>query len=93
MATCAECRAEISWYKTETGKMMPVDPARVMGGNLDIGDDGIARVVKGQAHVARRISHYVTCSVLQERRRRHKKAAAADAEHIAKKQLGLFGGK
>jgi len=36
MATCTSCQAEIRWAVTAAGKLMPIDPEPVEGGNLEL---------------------------------------------------------
>jgi hypothetical protein len=61
MSRCKSCGAEIDWVKTSTGKSMPLDIGRRLGGNVDIGDDGIAQVKPSLPDVKRFVSHFTTC--------------------------------
>ena len=58
---CRSCRAHIIWARTLAGKVMPLDVALAMGGNIELDADGIARVVAPAPDVARHVSHFVSC--------------------------------
>lgn len=72
---CNSCGAPIRWVETPTGKRMPLDPEPVVGGNIEIGDDGIARVFgKAEADVRAangdllHKSHFATCPTASQHR-------------------------
>lgn len=67
VSACSSCGAEIKWGKTEaSGKMMPLNPKPVPGGNVVIvdrvGSTDIVRVLgKGDPSRAAYVSHFVSC--------------------------------
>ena len=71
MSACKSCGAPIRWCKTERGKNIPVDDAPSPAGNLDIGRDGIARVVTESLRYGQKLyqSHFVTCPEAAQHRR------------------------
>lgn len=76
--TCRSCKAPIIWGATEKGRRIPLDPAPVAGGNLElerlvtplgsvlrvryVGKDDI------HAHIARHITHFATCKFAKRHR-------------------------
>jgi hypothetical protein len=56
---CSTCQAQIIWAKTTKGRPMPLDLAKVAGGNIDL-VDGVAHVVKPDGS-AKHVSHFATC--------------------------------
>src|SRR5262249_32753519 len=77
---CKGCGAEILWCRTASGKVMPLDPDPVEGGNvaLDPGQ-GLARVLRqGEAwHGLRYRSHFASCSASASFRRPRQKGNRA----------------
>lgn len=65
------------WAETNAGKRCPLDPEPVVGGNVEIGDDGIARAI-GKSEAAVRASngdklyksHFATCPNAGQHRKR-----------------------
>ncbi len=78
---CKDCGKPIRWYKTATGKSMPVNPDPVTDGNVVI-EIGRARVLKtGETYTGRRfVSHFNTCPFADKRRAKSAKADAAASE-------------
>lgn len=78
-ATCRTCQKPIIWTRTTKGKLMPVDPEPVSGGNvvLTSGNDAPTSEVVGPKEAARRrdlglllhVSHFSTCASADEHRR------------------------
>jgi hypothetical protein len=72
---CASCNAELIWAKTTAGKLMPVDFAPSLRGNVEIisssgGGVLYARVAKAPIPGGRaRTSHFATCPAAGEWRR------------------------
>ena len=60
-ARCRSCNREIDWIKTVNGKNMPLDIGMVHGGNVVIGDDGLAHVITPDPTVRTFVSHFTTC--------------------------------
>jgi hypothetical protein len=74
MAECRSCGAEIVWARTPSGKLMPLDPERVLGGTIELDPDEDASLVTrfvgkrdGQPHY---VSHFATCPQASQHRRR-----------------------
>lgn len=61
MPLCKSCDVAITWVTTKSGARMPIDLAMAPGGNIEIRDDGVALVVRGEPGVKRYVSHYTTC--------------------------------
>lgn len=68
MSNCRTCGAEIIWRRTEANdQLMPLNAEPVDGGNVELLDDGRARVhAAGQTalfdeHPIRYMPHYATC--------------------------------
>ncbi len=59
---CRSCRAQVNWYKTTTGKNMPLDPEPHPDGNVyvDIVANVVSVVAKGSRTPLYR-SHFATC--------------------------------
>lgn len=63
---CRSCSEPIAWYRTPTGKRMPLDLAPSVDGNVVV-DDGVAVALSADAladsdpSVPRYVSHFVTC--------------------------------
>jgi hypothetical protein len=55
---CRSCHAPVLWAKTVAGKDMPLDPAPVDNGNINL-QAGIARYVDPGA--GQYVSHFATC--------------------------------
>jgi hypothetical protein len=72
MSACSSCKQPILWAKTTTGKAIPLNPAPIAGGNLEL-KDGVARVVQPHPAVKLYTSHFTNCpqanSHRKERRR------------------------
>lgn len=56
MNTCASCKADIVWLRTERGHMMPVNAESVRAGDV---------VFKPGVH----ISHFATCKFADQHRK------------------------
>jgi len=67
---CRSCHAPILWSMTPKGKRIPLDPEPVDRGNIDIGEDGIARVALVETGKMRHVSHFTTCPDAPQHRRR-----------------------
>lgn len=63
---CRSCDAPIEWAYTPKGSRIPLDPGSHPDGNINVGPDGIARVVGPGNGV--RISHFATCPNSREHR-------------------------
>lgn len=69
MATCKRCGASITWFRTERGKMMPIDvegngrPAVRDNANL-LFKNGVVSVVKPGEGL--HVSHFATCKAEAE---------------------------
>ncbi len=88
--TCNLCEGEIYWAKTENGRMMPLEARRELGGNITIGEDGIARVIRPRPAQIAYLPHYARCPAVK---RQQAARAAAAKEAKAKKanaQMNLF---
>lgn len=70
MSRCKSCAQPIEWYRTITGKNIPVDPDPVLGGNIDIGFDRIAHVITPLPDTEAHVSHFTTCPSAAEHRRK-----------------------
>jgi len=68
---CSSCGAFIVWFRTATGKSMPVDPNPVDNGNLKLDDSGRLVVVKPGEGT--HVSHFSTCPQAGQ----HRKARSA----------------
>lgn len=66
---CTSCGAAIVWARTDTGRSMPLDPDPVEGGNVQLGADGVARVV-GPLFGGTHKSHFATCPQAAQHRRK-----------------------
>lgn len=75
ITTCrgSKCSAQIRWVRTTAGELMPIDAEPVLGGNVELIDDGTTAVVHGQpdlfADTPRYVSHFATCPNAKEFRR------------------------
>lgn len=64
---CASCGKPIRWVSGRNNKRMPLDPEPAPDGNIVIGEDGLARVLKRAelaalpADTPRYRSHFSTC--------------------------------
>ncbi len=76
-ATCRSCKAEIVFVETVKGHRIPIDPAPVAGGNIEIKAD-VAHMVLPDAGKKRHVSHFATCPNSAAHR---KKSAARSGEH------------
>ena len=77
-ANCRSCGALITWVRTTTGALMPLDADPVAGGNIVI-KDGIAHTLKGDLFEEmldglRYQSHFVSCPQHQKWRKKHGKS-------------------
>jgi hypothetical protein len=71
MATCRSCGAEIRWERTAAGKAIPLDPAPVSEGNIDVvwtGGSEVAAVLGPDDALAAQaaghrlyLTHFATC--------------------------------
>jgi hypothetical protein len=70
-AKCKSCDAPIMWAPTENGKSIPLDPAPVEGGNVQIDADGTAHVLGSAPLDAQplHISHFATCPTADQHRK------------------------
>jgi len=73
--TCSTCGAEVIWARTVTGRLMPVDPEPVPGGNIELIKPNDPREPL-EAHVVtpwfgekRHVSHFVGCPQADQHRR------------------------
>lgn len=69
---CRSCDAPIEWAITVKGSRIPLDIGSHPNANINVGPDGIARVVEPGAGV--RISHLATCPNSRDHRRTKPKA-------------------
>lgn len=73
VTNCRSCGAPIRWAKTTNGEAIPLDPAPVTGGNIEL-CDGVAHVfTPGQIALFQRerfVSHFVTCPHAAQWRRK-----------------------
>ena len=76
MSTCNSCGAPVEWYKTESGKSMPIDFAPDPAGNLILvgGPDARLHMLAADEtpppDTNRYRSHFATCPHAAEHRRR-----------------------
>lgn len=65
MPTCKSCGAVFGWYRTKSGKAMPVDPDAVADGNVRLLADGTAEVMSDTERMIwdgpKYKSHFATC--------------------------------
>ncbi len=68
---CKTCKRPIRWAKSVHGRLLPLDPEPVAGGNLVLDDQGVARVLRPEVPYGgpRYTSHFVTCPQAREHRR------------------------
>jgi hypothetical protein len=69
LARCRSCNREIDWVKTRNGKNMPIDIGQRLGGNVVIGEDGVASVTTPHPDLMGYVSHFTTCPDADEHRR------------------------
>lgn len=68
MARCGSCQAEIRWARTTKGKAIPLNVTQVLGGNIALDENLIARVVEAKPDVRRYVSHFATCPQADQHR-------------------------
>ena len=72
---CVSCNAELIWVKTTAGKVMPVDAAPSLRGNVEIVPSAGGGALYAKVHKApvpggrARTSHFATCPAAGEWRR------------------------
>lgn len=58
---CSSCQAPIVWARSVKGKAMPLDAEPVLGGNVELDTNLIARVVGSDMKIRRYVAHFVSC--------------------------------
>jgi uncharacterized protein (DUF3820 family) len=62
---CRKCLAEILWATTPKGKVMPIDPEQVYGGNVALRADEVgmlrATSVRAAGDVEAYVAHFASC--------------------------------
>ncbi len=91
MATCIDCGGDIRWLRFATsGKAIAVNETRVIGGNVDLDDNGRAFVIKASAMVAHYLPHAATCPEIEKQRAEEAKSRRAARDKKNRSQLKLF---
>lgn len=70
---CSSCHARIVWcLSAASGKPIPLDPEPKLGGNVEVVNDSIARVVPPADRAERPlyVSHFATCPNAAAHRKR-----------------------
>lgn len=75
MSRCKTCGAPIAWATMRSGKLIPLNPSRVVL-VVTVGDDTDGHLVEG------RVSHFATCPDASRHRKRTAAEIRKESEHV-----------